>query len=293
MNKKIRQIPASGKIPGYIAGCPPGTILLVSFSGGRTSAYMARRLQLELADHFNLFFVFANTGQEREETLEFVDQCDREYGWGVVWVEAVIDPQHGNGTRHKVVSFHTASRAGEPFEEMIKKYGIPNKSYPHCTRELKEHAINSYAATLGVDYKTAIGIRADEYRRVNDKAVARNIIYPLVDIWCVDKTEVNRFWKQQPFTLHLKEHEGNCAWCWKKSLRKHLRLINERPKIFDFPRRMEQTYPMAGASGQKQVFFRGHRSTDDLFGMVRVQLNLFDMDLDDGCSESCEMYQAI
>lgn len=226
INKKIQQIPASGEATDYIAGCPPGTILLVSFSGGKTSAYMARRLQLELAGHFILIFVFANTGQEREETLVFVDQCDREYGFGVVWVEAVIDPQPGNGTRHKVVNFHTAARDGEPFEEMIKKYGIPNKSYPHCTRELKEH-------------------------------------------------------------------EGNCAWCWKKSIRKHLRLINERPQIFDFPRRMEQLYPMAGASGQKQVFFRGHRSTDDLFGMARVQLNLFDLNLDDGCSESCEMYQAI
>lgn len=293
MNKKIRQIPVSGGMPGYIAGYPLGTNLLVSFSGGRTSAYMARRLQLEMAGHFNLFFVFANTGQEREETLKFVNRCDHEFGWGVVWVEAVVDPKNGNGTRHKVVTYDTASRAGEPFEAVIKKYGIPNKPFPHCTRELKAKPINQYAKQLGVDYVTAIGIRADEYRRVNGKAEASRIIYPLIDIWCVDKPTVQQFWKDQPFDLRLKEHEGNCSWCWKKSLKKHLRPINERPEIFDFPRRMERLYANAGPSGMPQVFFRENRSTDDLFAMARRQLNLFDLDIDDGCSESCEMYQAI
>jgi hypothetical protein len=33
--------------------------------------------------------VFANTGQEREETLEFVKQCDDHFGFGTVWIEGV------------------------------------------------------------------------------------------------------------------------------------------------------------------------------------------------------------
>ena len=280
-------------------GCLPN--LQVSFSGGRTSGYMAYMLKKYCSNMFNLFFVFANTGQEREETLEFVDMCDKHFGLSVVWVEAVVDPEKGKGTRHRVVDFKTASRDGEPFEDVIKKYGISNKSYPHCTRELKLAPMLSFSKIFG-EYKTAIGIRADEYRRVrNDE----NIIYPLVDMWLTDKAMVNDFWGEQPFDLKLRDYEGNCSWCWKKSNKKLFRLIDERPEIFDFPRRMEKLYQMAGASGNKQVFFRKHLSTNDLFALreeyleskkgkfEQSQISLFDMETDDGCSESCEMYEAI
>lgn len=54
--------------------------LMVSFSGGRTSAYMARDLQLNYSDKYNLVFVFMNTGQEHEETLKFVNECDVRWG---------------------------------------------------------------------------------------------------------------------------------------------------------------------------------------------------------------------
>jgi len=36
-----------------------------------------------------------------------------------------------------LVTFETASRNGEPFEEMIQKYGITNMQSPQCTRNLK------------------------------------------------------------------------------------------------------------------------------------------------------------
>ena len=52
--------------------------LFISFSGGRTSAYMARRLLRDRPADTEIVTVFANTGQEDERTLEFVDRCDRE-----------------------------------------------------------------------------------------------------------------------------------------------------------------------------------------------------------------------
>ncbi len=270
--------------------------LLVSFSGGKTSAYMASLIKQRCSD-MELLYVFANTGQEREETLKFVDDCDKHFGLSVVWVEALVDSEPGKGTRHKVVNFSTASRDGEPFEAVIKKYGIPNKAYPHCTRELKMAPIHSYLKSIGWDdYRTAIGIRADEAWRCGEDPA---FVYPLADGF-VDKIDVNNFWEKMPFTLNLLEHEGNCSWCWKKSDRKLMMLIKENPSIFDFPRMMEAEHGLRGYNedGTKRKFFRRHRSTDNLFAEYdliassgEVQLRMFE-DENSGCSESCEPFNA-
>ena len=33
--------------------------------------------------------LFANTGQEHEKTLEFINNCDQQFGFNTVWLEAV------------------------------------------------------------------------------------------------------------------------------------------------------------------------------------------------------------
>lgn len=164
--------------------------LLLSFSGGKSSAYLVHRFLNEFAaDWDEIEILFANSGQEHPQTLAYVDACSRTYGWPVVWVEAVVAPRKGDGTRHRIVTFDTASRSGEPFAEVIAKYGIPNTGYPHCTRELKLAPITSYLRSLGWDagkYQSAVGIRADEADRMSEKAKREGVIYPLVK-WGDDK----------------------------------------------------------------------------------------------------------
>lgn len=272
----------------------------MSFSGGQTSAYMAHRLISE-GGYDQIRFVFANTGQEREETLDFVHRCDLHFGLNVVWLEAVVHHGERVGTTHKIVNYSTASRAGDPFEEVIKKYGIPNQAYPHCTRELKLAPIRSWVKSCGLEgADMAVGIRADEIDRMQHDAVEKNIIYPLVR-WGVTQSDVNRFWDSQPFRLGLKGYQGNCSWCWKKSLRKHFTLIKESPEIYDFPARMEKKHGLAGYNedGNKRVFFRKNTSTKDLIAMSRStsfapaiddsQAYNYELDLSNGCTESCEV----
>src|SRR5690625_1540594 len=215
--------------------------LLVSFSGGRTSAFMSK-LILELPKYKDneKLFVFANTGKENEETLKFVNECDKRFGLNLVWLEADVNFYKGKGTDYKIVAFKTASRKGEPFEDVIKKYGLPSKLYRHCTRELKEVPIHKYAKDiLGKDYLTAIGIRADEKHRIGSKP---NYIYPLAEMG-FSETIIRNWWDKQDFDLGIKDYEGNCDLCFLKSQRKKLTLISENPNISDWWKEMEEKYP--------------------------------------------------
>lgn len=75
-------------------------LLVCTFSGGRTSAFMV----LLLKEHpkykdFDKVYIFANTGKERSETLEFINKCDKEWGLSIVWIEANVKAEKGVGTR--------------------------------------------------------------------------------------------------------------------------------------------------------------------------------------------------
>ena len=286
------------------------THLVISFSGGETSAFMLGwMLKNKAHEYSGVTVLFANTGQENEETLEFVDKVGRHFGVDIVWLEAAPNPYKGSGTTHRVVTFSTASRNGEPFEEVIQKYGIPNHAYPHCTRELKLQPMTSYLRDAGIlssPHVKAIGIRHDEIDRMQHDAREKNIIYPLISMRPMTKPLINQYWSEMPFRLNLKGYQGNCKWCWKKSLRKQLTIAHETPSAFDFPERMEGLYGLAGhnVDGNKRVFFRGNMSTleirrlarqpfspadDDAREYPEPDLFGYDLDVSGSCSESCEV----
>jgi len=280
--------------------------LFISFSGGRTSAYMTYKiLNSDYKNKYdNIVIVFANTGQEHDKTLEFVHNCDKHLGFNTVWIEAEVTPEKGVGVRPKIVTFETASRDGKPFEEFCSKYGIPNMISPQCTSRLKADPMHYYVRKelgWGKDYDTAIGIRMDETRRVSKNADVNSIIYPLIDWFPSDKIDVNSFWEDMPFTLDIKEHQGNCKWCWKKSLKKHFLILEENPEWFDFPDRMEKLYSTVRTDGENnpQYFFRNRKSTEMLkqeWKAIRFegmkQQPLFEDD-NSGCGESCEVYETL
>jgi 3'-phosphoadenosine 5'-phosphosulfate sulfotransferase (PAPS reductase)/FAD synthetase len=293
--------------------------LVLSFSMGKTSGLMTKLCLERLRDQYEMIVMVANTGEEREESLLFGHQCDTQFGFNAVWVEAEVNPEKGEGTRHRVVTYETATRPmtrNGPFEQVIRKYGIPGPGRGHCTRELKANAIASYLRSIGWDdYTIAIGIRPDEDIRVDEAAVRRanqghkvRFIYPLIDYWYHDKQDVNDWWEEQPFNLQLEEHEGNCAWCWKKHWPKHARLVTERPEVYAFPMLMEELYPRVGPEFEKdlaapnRVFFRNYTSTK-MLAKVAVEMTAQQEDRarlralakvkpDDsgGCGEACHPY---
>lgn len=282
--------------------------LAISFSGGRTSAYMAKRL-IDLArdrGDTEVVVTFANTGQEDERTLEFVNRCDQHFGLDTVWLEAVVRQERGQGTTFRVVDFASAARRGEPFEDVITKFGVPNPGYPHCTRELKLRPMQSYLRSIGWaarTYDVAIGIRVDEMDRQNADARKQRIIYPLIK-WGVRKADVLSWWQGQSFDLDVPEHRGNCVTCWKKSDRKLFTIAKETPAAFAFFDRMEREYPDTGPGDERdrpRRFFRKNRSTQDILAQAvhpfsayrpddELQIEMDMLDLGGGCGESCEVF---
>lgn len=271
----------------------------ISFLGGRTSAYMTKLMLDNFSHKYDFIVTFANTGLEHEKTLEFVNNCDKYFGFNTIWLEADVQHKSRKSTKHKIVSFETASRNGEPFHEMIKKYGIPNPSYLHCTRELKLNVMQSYLKSIGYHHKdilTAIGIRNDEKRRVNKKACEANITYPLIDIFPSDKQDVLDFWSNQDFDLGLDEWDGNCKLCFKKSFKKLFKQLDSDPSLINFHIEMEGKYPQVGNKPENidRVFFRGQNSALNLLKMWENNNDNTPIHhLDGGCSESCEVYEVI
>jgi hypothetical protein len=271
----------------------------ISFSGGRTSAYMTKLLLDNWSVRYDFIVTFANTGLEHPKTLDFVHNCDVNFGFNTVWLEAVVHDGRVAST-HKIVDYATAARKGEPFEAVIQKYGIPNTAFPYCTRELKINPMNSYLRSLGLDYRTiptAIGIREDEKRRVSKTADATQIHYPLIEVWPTDKGEILDWWAEQSFDLGIDEFEGNCQGCYKKSAKKHFMQIDRDASVYDFHRRMEQQYRSHGPQVGDRVFFRQNMDTNALFDLYNASKDALARsaraDEDSGCSESCEVYETV
>lgn len=271
-------------------------LLVCTFSGGRTSAFMAQFINsYSKYDDFDKVFVFANTGKERQETLDFVNRCDLEWGLNIVWLEANIIHEKGVGTSYKIVDYETASKKGEPFEEMLKKYAMPNTFASNCTRELKLAPINKYVKSLGYnEVYTAMGIRHDERHRMSNTAKEQNVIYPLINDIKIDSKFIRNWWDRQDFDLNLKDYEGNCDLCFKKSTKKRLTIIKDNPSVADWWKKMEVLY---GNDDIPRFDLRTNLSikeltdmaqkpftkAEDLHELDKKQCSLFDIDTDCFC----------
>mgnify|MGYP006921391819 CR=1 FL=1 len=282
--------------------------LLISFSGGRTSAYMLWWLLnvWEDRDNWEMIIVFANTGKEHAETLLFVHRIAWKWNINIIWVEAKHKDENGVpysakgwAVKHKIVDYFTASRKGEPFEEMISLLGIPSTNAPFCSKQLKKFAIESYLKSIGwSDYHTAIGIRIDEVDRVNETWKDNNLMYPLIQHNPSTKQVVVIWWSKQEFDLNVPEGLGNCDNCWKKDIGTLTNNVKRYPKTFDWWQEMTDKYghlnPRNSELKPPFNFYRGNISPKDIFELARLspdQLSLFaEQEKLDGCSESCEPF---
>lgn len=227
---------------------------VISFSGGRTSAYMLRRI-LDEGLQPDVHVLFADTGKERQETYDFVRLVARYWKVDVQWVE----------------------RPGQFTQLITDKSFLPNPVMRFCTQELKIRPMRDWMLAKGYEHWTnVVGIRADEPRRVAKMREAEqrrserwDIALPLADAG-IRLQDVECFWGLQMFNLALWPHEGNCDLCFLKGRDKLVNIVRERPDLAQWW--ADQEARIGGTFRNDRPSYAAMLAQPDLFDQSDVDL---------------------
>jgi 3'-phosphoadenosine 5'-phosphosulfate sulfotransferase (PAPS reductase)/FAD synthetase len=260
----------------------------ISFSGGRTSAYMLYKV---LEAHGGKMpddgiVCFANTGKEEEATLKFVNDCSVNWNVKIHWIE--YQEHEKPEYRYKEVTYETAARNGEPFEAIIRKRQyLPNPVTRFCTSELKIRTMACFLKHSGLfddctkselENASWIGLRYDEARRATKVADKRRI--PLFTAK-VSVQDVGNFWAKQSFNLELPTYNGrtlagNCDLCFLKPANQIATLIAERPERAIWWANMEAMVLASKPSGA--TFRKDRPGYASMAQFTKDQISLIDPD---------------
>lgn len=283
--------------------------IFCAVSSGYSSVLMAIKIKEWYPNH-NIIFAMANTSKEREESLHFMNECDKYFGLNIVWIEAKFHKK-GKGTTPTIVSYENLKRNGEIFEEGIKKLGIPSKINKWCNRDMKIVPLKKYADDFfGLNnYSIAVGVRIDEMDRVSLDYKTNNIFYPLIENK-IDTRLRNKFWRNQPIKITIPAYKGNCDLCFEKSNRKLTTIINEEPTSAVWWNTMLEKYSKKPIDGKDSYnayaenggmnFYRENRSIKDLIELAKqpfakasdeyvYEEDLWD--LEDECGSGCTVFK--
>tara|TARA_R100000234_G_C4979405_1_gene170058 strand:- start:361 stop:1182 length:822 start_codon:yes stop_codon:yes gene_type:complete len=224
---------------------PDGKVL-ISLSGGRTSAYMLYQI-LKANDGLrdDVVVAFANTGREMQGTIDFIKEIQSRWNVNIRWLEYIKAKP-----KYQEVNHNSVSLDGKPFMEMIDSKSankfLPNQNIRFCTQELKVKTIKRFLVGMGWKrWINTVGIRGDEQRRLKESTDNRWVNwYPIAESKETVKN-VNQFWKQHSFDLKIMKGSGNCDGCFLKSEATLAAMIREYPERMKWWEDMEQ---MTGGS---------------------------------------------
>lgn len=271
---------------------------VVSFSGGRTSAYLCYLMKEKFGDEVD--FVYMDTGAEHPKTYEFIRRVNDEFNLNLICLRTKFNQELGKANGYTIVDINEIKCDLSPWVNMMKKYGTPyNPGGAFCTDRMKLIPWTKYLnEKYGKgNYETYLGIRIDEPRRLKP----RDGVVFMGDISDFDKQDVLDWWSNQSFDLGIDEHLGNCVFCIKKGINKVALAIKDEPELADaFNKVLDinkvrvvekrkspplEMYRGRQSFGQIIATFKDH-SRDEIASTIRgMRRN------DAGsCSESCEVF---
>jgi len=273
---------------------------IVSFSGGRTSAYLVHVMeQRRLNNGWIVRYIFMDTGAEHPKTYDFIRKCVEYFNINLVCLRPITHPELGIGTTYKEVSINEIGYDLSIWNDMTNKYGNPyNPLGGFCTGRLKTTIYKKYIKQFESPV-TWLGMRIDEPKRLKQK---QGIKY-LAEISIMDKTDVIGWWSQQPFDLEIEEHLGNCVFCIKKGINKIALAIKDEPEMAEEWAEMAKDSRVMGWNDGGSPVTAMYRGKLDINGIAELYK---DTDRDDlhmslrhakrfesgGCSESCEVFSS-
>lgn len=208
---------------------------VVSFSGGRTSAYLCYLMKEKYGDDVEL--CYQDTGAEHPKTYEFIRKVNKEFNLNLTCLRVKINPELGKGNSYDVVDINDIKPDLKPFKDIMSKYGTPY--YPSgafCSDFMKANPCDLYLNDKygKGNWKLWLGIRIDEPKRLKNTQQAQIELFEIekkkggkgrslgymAEISDFEKQDVLDWWEGQPFNLEIQEPEGNCMFCIKKGINK-------------------------------------------------------------------------
>lgn len=220
--------------------------IAVSLSGGRSSAMMLKIL-IENYGAENIVAVFANTGKEIPETINFLRSIQKEWKIPIhivefkslrKWVKDEVSQRECIG--YELKTLDSLSMNGEPFMDMIQNIATPTKNATFCSSYLKVIPIELFLQNHSDIQKTAIGVRYDESSRWSFQKKREGAIFPLHELKVTIK-ERDLFWQSQPFKLEIDDYLGNCDLCIAKTISIKRKILHDNPSVGDWWREIEES----------------------------------------------------
>ena len=271
----------------------------VSFSGGRTSAYLVHEMEKRRKElGWKVEYVFMDTGAEHPKTYEFIKKVVNHFKINLTCLRIKVNPNLGKGNTYEVVGVDSLGHDLVAFGQFVKKYGTPSIITPWCTSRMKADVADLYRnKKYGKgNYITWLGIRADERRRVGKNPYIRY----LAQISEFSKNDVISWWSKMPFDLEIEEHLGNCVFCIKKGAGKLALAARDAPEQYEEFLKMLKNPENRDSprNGSDLVMYRGNKTLENIiedfseFTSEEIRSTLrFTKKYDSGsCSESCEIY---
>lgn len=272
-------------------------IHVVSFSGGRTSAYLVHLMeQRRIKEDLDVRYIYMDTGAEHPKTYEFIKNVVSHFGINLTCLRVVVNPELGQGNSYEVIPVSEIKHDLEPWKAIVKKYGLPYPAGAFCTREMKFNPVTKYCKDNFDEYTTWIGIRVDEQNRLRLK----DGINYLADISDFEKDDINHWWSKQPFDLNIPEHLGNCVFCIKKSVNKIALAARDEPilakRFIDVIN--GDVREVNREQQSSQIMFRGNNSLEGIIALFKDHTRDEIANVVKGsggyksgsCSESCEAF---